>query len=105
MSKPASWDIVRERWVRGSAYCFDCFMIWTDIGFACERHSLPDEIADRIKAITERMGALIDLDHEYCRGCNNEIDPYICHCGQEKDCYDHRHSHQFIPMGCRCVES
>ena len=41
--------------------------------------------------------------HDFCPGCRQEIDRYVCHCGE----YERNHcgmdmGHLFIPMGCDC---
>ena len=42
----------------------------------------------------------------YCTGCGCEIDPDVCHCGDEEDKHTvaayWSNPHHFIPMGCLC---
>lgn len=38
---------------------------------------------------------------DFCRFCGNEIDPHVCHCGDEIE----NHAgwdHPAVPMGCTC---
>ena len=38
---------------------------------------------------------------QVCDGCDNQIDPTVCHCGIERTKHDYE-DHAFTPMGCRC---
>ena len=37
-----------------------------------------------------------------CPGCGNEIDPYVCHCGDLMKAHDAYCGHTPVPMGCDC---
>lgn len=37
-----------------------------------------------------------------CQGCGWEIDPEVCHCGDEIKRHDIYGGHSPIPMGCTC---
>lgn len=59
----------------------------------------------------ERESFILDGDYHadsefWCRQCRSEVDPEVCHCGEEPDASVHRQmdGHAFVPMGCRCGE-
>ena len=38
-----------------------------------------------------------------CPFCKNEIDPDVCHCGEERKNHDAYYcGHSFVSMGCSC---
>lgn len=41
-------------------------------------------------------------DPPVCYGCNNEIDPELCHCGMSIEDHDIYCGHSPVPMGCDC---
>lgn len=47
---------------------------------------------------------LVDSGHEICKGCDQEVDPETCWCGD--DVKGHALvEHSFVPMGCICFRS
>lgn len=54
------------------------------------------------------LGTLVGIEElpaEICRGCGNEIDPDVCHCGDGPESSEHSSSggnHGFVPAGCEC---
>ena len=39
---------------------------------------------------------------EVCSGCDQEIDPDCCGCGDSKQGHSAWGGHPFVPMGCHC---
>ena len=51
--------------------------------------------AERLREALNRVGA-------WCDGCENPIDPTVCHCGIEVDAHGFGDGHGPVPYGCDC---
>jgi len=55
---------------------------------------------EAVKAVIAKQAA---QEHTICPGCKNEIDPEVCHCGDEISKHNpYWCGHNPVPMGCVC---
>lgn len=55
------------------------------------------------KKFRDNYGEINWSKRPVCPSCKNEIDPDVCHCGEDKK--NHRAEHGFVPIGCDCFRA
>ena len=62
------------------------------------------EYRDLLKRIDATLGTTVQpaAARPVCPGCNQEIDPDCCYCGDGPGAHKGAWGHSYVPMGCNC---
>jgi hypothetical protein len=64
----------------------------------------PTDVEYLLKFI-EMLHTATEQGHDVCEGCEQEIDPFTCHCGIWIKHHSWDDGHTAVPMGCSCYRA